>query len=126
MLLALPPSKLRYPINSAFPKTNAVLFGLDRETFNNIVKDAASKKREYYEVFLGKVELLQDMDPYERLQIADALKSAKYKKGEHIIKQVQNVLPLTRAKMEQPSTCCKMASALPPRMLAQVSFPKSS
>lgn len=48
-------------------KTDAILFALDRETFNHIVKDAASKKREYYEEFLGKVELLHDMDPYERL-----------------------------------------------------------
>jgi hypothetical protein len=40
---------------------------LDRATFNNIVKDAASKKREYYEDFLGKVEILHEMDPYERL-----------------------------------------------------------
>jgi cAMP-dependent protein kinase regulator len=44
-----------------------LLLGLDRETFNHIVKDAASKKREYYESFLNKVELLHDMDPYERL-----------------------------------------------------------
>lgn len=29
----------------------------------------------------------KDMDPYERMQIADALKVAKYKKGEFIIKQ---------------------------------------
>lgn len=65
------------------------MLSLDRETFNNIVKDAASKKRAYYEVFLGKVELLQDMDPYERLQIADALKSIQYTKGDYIIKQVK-------------------------------------
>jgi cAMP-dependent protein kinase regulator len=32
---------------------------LDRETFNHIVKDAAAKKREYYENFLSKVELLK-------------------------------------------------------------------
>lgn len=48
-------------------KTNSILFALDRETFNHIVKDAAAKKREYYEAFLSKVELLKDMDPYERL-----------------------------------------------------------
>jgi cAMP-dependent protein kinase regulator len=43
------------------------LFSLDRETFNHIVKDAASKKRVYYEEFLSKVDLLSEMDPYERL-----------------------------------------------------------
>lgn len=60
-------------------KTDSILFALDRETFNHIVKDAAAKKREYYENFLSKVELLKDMDPYERLQIADALKQQKFK-----------------------------------------------
>lgn len=54
-------------------KTESILLGLDRETFNHIVKDAASKKREKYENFLSKVDLLHDMSPYERLQIADAL-----------------------------------------------------
>jgi len=40
-------------------KTDSILFSLDRETFNHIVKDAAAKKREYYENFLAKVELLK-------------------------------------------------------------------
>jgi len=48
-------------------KTNASLFGLDRETFNHIVKDAAAKKREKYEQFLSKVDILEGMEPYERL-----------------------------------------------------------
>ncbi|KAM3133382.1 hypothetical protein pb186bvf_014543 [Paramecium bursaria] len=68
-------------------KTQSILFSLDRETFNHIVKDAASKKREKYEEFLAKVELLKDMDPYERLQIADALKVSKHRSGDYIIKQ---------------------------------------
>jgi cAMP-dependent protein kinase regulator len=52
------------------------------------VKDSASKKREKYEQFLAKVDILKDMDPYERLQIADALKSIKCTKGEYVVKQV--------------------------------------
>jgi cAMP-dependent protein kinase regulator len=48
-------------------KTDAILFSLDRATFNAIVKDAASKKRERYENFLKQVELLADMEPYERM-----------------------------------------------------------
>ena len=39
-------------------KTDSTLFSLDRQTFNHIVKDAASKKREKYEAFLAKVEIL--------------------------------------------------------------------
>jgi len=48
-------------------KTNCTLFSLDRETFNHIVKDAASRKREKFESFLSKVDILENMEPYERL-----------------------------------------------------------
>lgn len=68
-------------------ETASVLFALDRESFNHIVKDAAVKKRERYEEFLVKVELLQSMDPYERIKIADALKPEFFKAGSLIMKQ---------------------------------------
>lgn len=42
-------------------KSDAILFSLDRDCFNNIVKDAAAKKREAYESLLGKIELLDTM-----------------------------------------------------------------
>lgn len=49
-------------------KTNgATLFALDRSTFNHIVKDSAAKKRNQYEAFLKNVEILKEMDDYERL-----------------------------------------------------------
>ena len=60
---------------------------LDRETFNNIVKDAAQKKREKYENFLKKVEILSTIDSYEIMQISDAIKSSTFKKDEYIIKE---------------------------------------
>ena len=60
---------------------------LDRETFNNIVRDAAQKKREKYENFLKNVEILSTIDSYEIMQISDAIKSAIYKKGDYIIKE---------------------------------------
>jgi len=71
-------------------KTNAILFELDRETFNNIVKDSAVKKRERYEDFLQKVDVLKGMDPYERSKIADVLVTVKFKAGEYIIRQGEN------------------------------------
>ena len=70
-------------------ETESLLFALDRECFNNIVKDAAMKKRQKYEDFLLKVELLQSMDPYERIKIADALKPEIVKKGEFLFRQVK-------------------------------------
>lgn len=66
-----------------------VLFALDREAFNHIVREATVKKREKYEKLLEKIELLKNIDSYEKMQIIDALKPVSFKKGENIIKQVK-------------------------------------
>ena len=68
-------------------KTDAVCWALDRECFNNIVKNAAMQKREKYENTLKKVEILKSIDPYELGQICDALKTKIFNKGDFIIKQ---------------------------------------
>lgn len=62
-----------------------VLWRLDRETFNHIVKDAASRKREKYEEFLTKVTVFSTMEPYERAKLADAFKQVTFKADENII-----------------------------------------
>ncbi|KAF4671254.1 hypothetical protein FOL47_001598 [Perkinsus chesapeaki] len=64
-----------------------VVWQLDRETFNHIVKEAAANKREKHEAFLKSVPLLESMDSYERSKIADALKTENYKAGECIVRQ---------------------------------------
>lgn len=61
-------------------KTDSVLWSLDRETFNYIVKDAAMKKREKYENVLKTIEIFSSMDNYERSQVADALTLCNFKK----------------------------------------------
>ena len=66
---------------------SVITWVLDRETFNHIVKEAAQKKREKYENFLKKVEILSTIEPYELMQISDALKTATFKKGDYIIKE---------------------------------------
>ena len=68
-------------------KTDCILWALDRGTFNNIVKEAAVKKREKYENSLKNVPILSTIDHYELGQICDAVNSAKAKKGDYIIKQ---------------------------------------
>jgi cAMP-dependent protein kinase regulator len=68
-------------------KTDCVLWALDRATFNNIVKDAAQKKREKFENFLKKVDILSTIDSYELTQICDALKETTYLKKDFIIKE---------------------------------------
>jgi cAMP-dependent protein kinase regulator len=59
-------------------KSNCSLYELDRDTFNNIVKDAAQNKREKYEEFLGMVPVLAGMDTYERAKIADCIKETTF------------------------------------------------
>ena len=68
-------------------ETECLLYALDRQTFNHIVKDAAIRKREKYENFLAKIPLLETVDPYERSQIAEAFKEKSYLAGDYIIKQ---------------------------------------
>lgn len=66
---------------------NCVLWSLDRECFNHIVKDAAMRRREKYVDFLSRVDLLSNMDPYERSQLADVLKSEDFHSGSFVIQQ---------------------------------------
>lgn len=64
-----------------------ILWSLDRECFNHIVKDAAMKRREKYVDFLSKIELLTGMDPYERSQLADVLKTVSFSANDFVIRQ---------------------------------------
>merc|ERR1719183_2926065 len=59
---------------SVIAKSSCLLWELDRETFSRIVKDAAALKREKYMDFLRKVPLFSNVEPYEMMTIADALK----------------------------------------------------
>lgn len=67
--------------------SDGLLWVLDRNTFNHIVKDAAQKKRQKYEDFLQTVPILQNMDHYERSKLADAVKEKKFVKDDAIITQ---------------------------------------
>lgn len=66
---------------------DCVLWSLDRECFNHIVKGSAVRKRERYDDFLSRVNLLESMDPYERSQLADAFVSHSFKEGDYIIRE---------------------------------------
>lgn len=65
--------------------TDCQLWCLDRDTFNHIVKDASSKKRQKYEAFLQKVKILETVEPYERQVLCDALVEHEFKAGDFII-----------------------------------------
>jgi len=68
-------------------KDDCVCWKLDRDSFNNIVKEASVKKREKYDSFLKSVVLLAGLEAYERSQVSDALKAEVFNKGDSIVKQ---------------------------------------
>jgi cAMP-dependent protein kinase regulator len=65
----------------------SVMWELDRETFNYIVRDAATLRREKYEAFLRSVPILETMEAYERNSMGDALQTQSAKEGEVIVQQ---------------------------------------
>lgn len=67
-----------------------ILWQLDRDTFNNIVSEAAAKKRNRYDTFVSKVGLLASMDAYERGQLIDALQPEVFAAGATICTQGEN------------------------------------
>ncbi len=66
---------------------NSVLFSLDRATFNHIVKNATIQRRNTFEEFIGKIEILQELDNYERQKICDCLETERVKKGDLVINE---------------------------------------
>lgn len=45
------------------------------------------KKRKMYEEFLTKVKILQELDQWERLTVADALEPVQFSDGDNIVVQ---------------------------------------
>lgn len=72
---------------SIFSDGDSVCFSLDRDTFNNIVKGAAVKRRNLFEEFLGKVDILTDLEPYERSKICDCLNTETFALGDFVIRE---------------------------------------
>jgi len=66
-------------------KEKMILWELDRETFNRIVKGAAAKKRNTYTEFLKKVPLFSNIDQYELMTVADAMKLETYEAANSLI-----------------------------------------
>ena len=72
---------------SIYAEGEAELYSLDRDTFNHIVKRSTIERRQKYEDFLQKIEILQDLDSYERQKICDCLETEEFKKGDLIIRE---------------------------------------
>ncbi|XP_014250546.1 cAMP-dependent protein kinase type II regulatory subunit [Cimex lectularius] len=63
------------------------LWAMDRQTFRRIVLKSAFKKRKMYEALIDCVPMLKTLQPYERMNLADALIPKSYNDGECIIRQ---------------------------------------
>ncbi len=71
-----------------YAKSNdCVVWVLDRETFNNIVKDASIKKRNRNKCFLSSVEIFKGLNENEINQLVEAVKEEEVLNDEIIIKQ---------------------------------------
>jgi len=72
---------------SVVAQDKSILWQLDRESFNHIVKDAVSKRRQLYEDFLKSVPFLQSLEAYERNSMCDVLSPENFKSGEIMMTQ---------------------------------------
>merc|ERR550534_1272974 len=53
--------------------TDMKLWGLARDSYRKILMESAQRKRRQYEDFLAKVPLLENLDQWERLAVADSI-----------------------------------------------------
>ncbi|XP_076753417.1 cAMP-dependent protein kinase type II regulatory subunit isoform X2 [Xylocopa sonorina] len=67
--------------------TVGTLWAMDRQTFRRILLKSAYKKRKMYENLINKVPMLKYLQPYERMNLADALVPKQYTSNEQIIRQ---------------------------------------
>ena len=72
---------------SIYADEESELYSLDRDTFNHIVKNATIQRRNMFEEFIGKIEILHELDNYERQKICDCLETERFNKGDIIINE---------------------------------------
>ncbi|XP_075164495.1 protein kinase, cAMP-dependent, regulatory subunit type 1 isoform X2 [Haematobia irritans] len=68
-------------------KTDVKLWGIDRDSYRRILMGSTIRKRKMYEEFLSRVSILESLDKWERLTVADALETVTFEDGETIVKQ---------------------------------------
>ncbi|XP_052262463.1 cAMP-dependent protein kinase regulatory subunit-like isoform X2 [Dreissena polymorpha] len=68
-------------------KGDVKLWGIDRDSYRRILMGSTIRKRKMYEEFLGKVSILENLDKWERLTVADALEPVQFEDGQEIVRQ---------------------------------------
>merc|ERR1711990_1148275 len=65
------------------------LWGIDRDSYRRILMGSTIRKRKMYEEFMGKVSILENLDKWERLTVADALEATSFEAGQAVVRQGQ-------------------------------------
>uniref|UniRef100_A0AC35U575 cAMP-dependent protein kinase type I-alpha regulatory subunit n=1 Tax=Rhabditophanes sp. KR3021 TaxID=114890 RepID=A0AC35U575_9BILA len=65
------------------------LWAIDRLTYRQILMGSTMRKRKLYDEFLSKVQILADLDKWERANLADALERCDFEEGTHVVEQGQ-------------------------------------
>lgn len=68
-------------------KTDVKLWGIDRDSYRRILMGSTIRKRKMYEEFLSRVSILESLDKWERLTVADALEPVSFSDKETIVRQ---------------------------------------
>lgn len=63
------------------------LWAIDGSTYRRILMRSQINKRKMYEQFLEKVSILESLDKWERLTVADALEAVTYEDNENVVVQ---------------------------------------
>ncbi|XP_015922610.1 cAMP-dependent protein kinase regulatory subunit isoform X2 [Parasteatoda tepidariorum] len=70
-------------------KIDCKLWAIDRDTYRRILMGSTIRKRKMYQEFLSKVSVLESLDEWERLTVADALEPMQFNDGDIIVEQGQ-------------------------------------
>lgn len=70
-------------------KTDVKLWAIDRLSYRRILMGSTTKKRKMYDEFLSRVQILSDLDKWERANVADALERCDFEPGVHVVEQGQ-------------------------------------
>jgi len=68
-------------------KTDVKMWKIDRESYRKILMGSTIRKRSTYESHLAKVKILESLDQWERLIIADALEPEAFQDGQVVVQQ---------------------------------------
>ncbi|TPP62688.1 cAMP-dependent protein kinase type I-beta regulatory subunit [Fasciola gigantica] len=68
-------------------KNEVKLWGIDRDSYRRILMGSTIRRRKMYQEFLSRVPILDNLDQWERLTVADALEPVRFEDGEVVVRQ---------------------------------------